>query len=99
MDEPDANPAIACNLDALSPSERARRSELARAIQHSAMGVDESESGYRVHLPNDSESADLIRWCLEGCRSALERRQSRSRPQDLQRIPDLEALRDPGGEG
>jgi hypothetical protein len=45
---------IACNLDALSPSERTRRSELAEAVQANAVGVTELESGYRIVLPNDS---------------------------------------------
>ena len=51
----DATIAIACNLDALSPSERARRSELARTIQKSSTSLDETDSGYRVQLPNESE--------------------------------------------
>ncbi len=55
MNGSNASLTIACNLDVLSPSERARRSELARAIQQSATGVDESESEYRIQLPNDSE--------------------------------------------
>ncbi|MDH3425425.1 MAG: hypothetical protein OEM22_02025 [Acidimicrobiia bacterium] len=49
------SPAIACNLDALSPSERARRSELARMIQKSSTSLEETDSGYRVQLPDDSE--------------------------------------------
>jgi len=36
-------PTIACNLGALSPSERLRRSQLARAIQQRAIRMDESE--------------------------------------------------------
>lgn len=44
---------IACNLAALSPAERARRSELAGTIEKSAKGVTESELGYRVELPDD----------------------------------------------
>ena len=51
----DASPAIACNLDALSPSERARRTELARMIQKSSISLEETDSGYRVQLPDDSE--------------------------------------------
>ncbi len=51
----DASPAIACNLAALSPSERARRSELARTIQKSSTSLDETDSGYRIQLPNESE--------------------------------------------
>ena len=55
MDESDADPAIACNLDALSLIERTRRSELARTIQESAIAVDQTDWGYGVQLPNDSE--------------------------------------------
>jgi hypothetical protein len=55
MNGSDTSPAIACNLDALSPSERARRSELARIIQKSSISIEETDSGYRVQLPNDSE--------------------------------------------
>ena len=55
MNGSDASLPIACNLDALSSSERVRRSELARRIERSATGIDESEFGYRLRLPNDSE--------------------------------------------
>jgi len=55
MNLTDDLPAIACNLDALSPGERARRSELARSIQSSATSLDETDSGYRIQLPNESE--------------------------------------------
>jgi hypothetical protein len=55
MNGSDTGPAIACNLDALSPSERARRSELARMIQKSSTSLEETDSGYRVQLPTDSE--------------------------------------------
>ncbi len=55
MNGSDTSLAIACNLDALSPSERARRSELARIIQKSSTSLDETDSGYRVQLPDDSE--------------------------------------------
>ena len=55
MNRSDTSPTIACNLDALSPSERARRSELARIIQKSSTSLDETVSGYRVQLPDDSE--------------------------------------------
>ena len=40
MDGTDTSPAIACNLDALSRSERDRRSELARTIQRNATAVE-----------------------------------------------------------
>ncbi len=55
MNGSDTTTAIACNLDALSPSERVRRLELARTIQDSSTSIDESDSGYRVQLPNESE--------------------------------------------
>jgi hypothetical protein len=55
MNAADANRAISCNLDALTPSERARRSELARTIQASTLAVDETHDGYTVTLPNDAE--------------------------------------------
>ncbi len=58
MNDPDTSPAIACNLDALSPSERARRSELARIIQKSSTSLEETDSGYRVQLPDDSENCE-----------------------------------------
>ena len=46
-------PVIACNLDALTPSERARRSELAVNIQAHTAALEEFASGYRIQLPND----------------------------------------------
>lgn len=55
MNGSDNTTTIACNLGALSPSERARRSELARTIQDSSTSIDESDSGYRVQLSNESE--------------------------------------------
>lgn len=62
MNLSDTRATIACNLDALSAAERERRSDLARTIQRSATGLDESETGYCVRLPDDSET----------CRNALE---------------------------
>ena len=55
MNGSDTSLAIACNLDALSPSERARRSELARMVQKSSTSLEETDSGYRVRLPDGSE--------------------------------------------
>ncbi len=46
-------PVIACNLDALTPSERAWRSELAVNIQAHTAALEEFASGYRIQLPND----------------------------------------------
>jgi hypothetical protein len=56
----EASPAIACNLDALSASERARRSELARMVQKSATSLEETDSGYRVRLPGDPEICERV---------------------------------------
>ena len=55
MNGSDTGSAIACNLNALSPSERARRSELARIVQANSSSLEETDSGYRVHLSDDSE--------------------------------------------
>jgi hypothetical protein len=62
MSTVNSDPLIACNLDALSPGERARRSELARAIQRCALALEETGSGVRVRLPAD---ADVHRNALE----------------------------------
>jgi hypothetical protein len=53
--EPDLGAVIVCNLDALTPSERDRRSEVARSIQDSALGMAESAEGFRVQLPNQPD--------------------------------------------
>ncbi len=55
-----ASPPIVCNLDSLSSSERVRRSELVRTIEQCAAGIDESESGYRIRLPNDPELCEQV---------------------------------------
>ena len=55
MNGSDTGSAIACNLNALSPSERARRSELARTLQKISTSLEETDSGYRFQLPNDCE--------------------------------------------
>jgi hypothetical protein len=64
MNTTDSTTPIACNLDALSPAERARRSELARDVQKRARSLDETETGYRMELPNDPSACaaalDLI---------------------------------------
>lgn len=48
-----AEAIIACNLDALTPAQRERRAALARRIERRAGTVAESESGFRLELPND----------------------------------------------
>jgi len=55
MNGSDTGSAIACNLNAFSPSERARRSELARIVQANSSSLEETDSGYRVQLLDDSE--------------------------------------------
>lgn len=50
-----ASAAIACNLDALLPAERSRRSELAQTIRKSATSIEETDRGYRLQLSNDAE--------------------------------------------
>ena len=55
MNGSDTGPAIACNLNALSTSERARCSELVRRIQKGSSSLEETDSGYRVQLLDDSE--------------------------------------------
>jgi len=62
MNGPGKSPPVACNLDSLSSSERARRSELARTIEQSTTGIDEAEFGYRLRLPSDP---DLCEQALE----------------------------------
>jgi hypothetical protein len=57
---PEPGPPIACELDALAPSERARRAELARTIQERSIGVHETDSGFRVKLPGDSETCERV---------------------------------------
>lgn len=60
---------IACNLDALSPSERVRRAELAARIRDRSTGLSESPGGYAIRLPPEAE---ICRTALELC--LLERR-------------------------
>ena len=62
MNESGTRPTIACRLDALAPSERDRRSELAQLSQRNATSVEETASGYRLRLSSDAGS----------CASALE---------------------------
>ena len=61
MNERGTSPPVACNLDSLSSSERARRLELARTIEQSATGIDEAEFGYRLRLPNDPDLCAVSR--------------------------------------
>ena len=53
MHESETRPTIACRLDALGPSERERRSELAELIRQNAASIEETTSGYRIRLSPD----------------------------------------------
>ncbi|MEE9608898.1 MAG: hypothetical protein V3U03_14255 [Myxococcota bacterium] len=57
-----ASQPIVCQLDALSPSERSRRSDLAALIQSKATGADEFDAGFRIRLPDDPS---LLQSALE----------------------------------
>lgn len=51
----------ACNLEALSPEERARRAELFESVGRSVRKVEELPDGYRVLLHRDAASpGDLV---------------------------------------
>ena len=58
---------IACNLDALSATERQRRTDLATSIRERVVDMRETERGFRLRLNPDTEllrdTLDLI--CLE----------------------------------
>jgi hypothetical protein len=56
MEGSKASVEIVCNLDALTPDERERRSQTAIEIRDRAMGLEEVEAGFRVRLPNEPES-------------------------------------------
>jgi hypothetical protein len=60
---------IACNLGALSPEERTRRSELAVRVREAAHGISELPTGFSVELGTDD---GVLRDALELC--LLERR-------------------------
>ena len=60
---------IACNLGALSPEERVRRSELALRVREAAQGMTELETGFSVEFGTDD---GVLRDALELC--LLERR-------------------------
>ena len=55
---------ISCNLDALSATERQRRSSLAAKIRRSVVDICETEHGFRLHLSADAalhrDALDLI---------------------------------------
>ena len=67
--DPSEDIPIACNLGALTDSERARRSELANQAVRFAESIEPTEDGYAVGFPSDRPSpAELLEWI------ALERR-------------------------
>ena len=55
MTRPRRRHAIACDLGALHPVERARRAELSASLHRRALRVEEEPGGYRIHLPDDPE--------------------------------------------
>ncbi len=48
---PSSNVPIACNLSALSATERAQRATLATRLRADAQEVIETKSGYKIRLP------------------------------------------------
>jgi hypothetical protein len=56
----DSDVPIVCNLDALSPEQRARRVALASRVRDLVSGISETESGYRLQLPDDPEAHQQV---------------------------------------
>jgi hypothetical protein len=55
--------AIACDLGALTPAERARRAELAQQLVGAAVAVIEIEDGFALRLASDEPAAgDAFEW-------------------------------------
>lgn len=48
-------PALACRLDALTESQRARRRSLLEHLTAAVVGVDETETGFRFRYSQDPE--------------------------------------------
>ena len=61
--------SFACNLIALTPSEREHWRDLARVLKNAVRGVDELRNGYALHLDVDSMSTGSLETFL-----SLERR-------------------------
>lgn len=68
----DTDPAIACDLLALDPDQRARRVQLAEAIRANVTRVVEISNGYELHLrPNDGvvrQAEELVALERKCCR-------------------------------
>ena len=80
-------PVIACNLDALSPTERERRAALARTLVPQAQSIQELADGYALQLPGTPFLAhESLEWLL------LERRCCRFFPLELELEPDEGSL-------
>jgi len=63
--EREGQPVIACNLDALSTTERERRAALARAVVQQARSVQELTDGYALELPSTPSLAhESLEWLL-----------------------------------
>jgi hypothetical protein len=58
-------PAIACDLDALTPAERARRAELAAAVTARVREVRETDDGFAARLDADPDACrEALDWLL-----------------------------------
>jgi hypothetical protein len=80
-------PVIACNLDALSPTERERRAVLARTVLPQAHSVRELADGYALQLPVAASLAhESLEWLL------LERRCCRFLRLELELEPEEGSL-------
>ena len=61
----DDRPVLACNLDALSAEERARRSALASRVSDRVREVRETPDGYTARLDGEAEPLrDALDWIL-----------------------------------
>lgn len=56
---------IACNLEALTREERARRAHLASRLTHLATRIDEREDGYALRFDFDPATAtEALEWLV-----------------------------------
>ena len=63
--EPDGEMPIACDLDALDPTERRRRAELAGSIVSQVSHARETTHGYELVIDAPADiSRDVIEWFL-----------------------------------
>ncbi len=59
----DQGPALACSLEALSPAERERHTELLKGLARAVLETQELEEGYAFRLPADATMIrDLAEW-------------------------------------